>query len=290
VSHSSRLTLALVVALLAAGCGQQQSPQRRAVADYVKRVSVIEAALGAPLGQVTAGGTEFSRETHPATNGASAQLLPQTPPEQTLERALTRIETLRGRLAAITAPPPAEHLRSLLLGLIDGQAAMTRELAELVAFLPRYNAALATLGPATRRLEIALTQRTAYGATAVSAVYRAKATALRRFQTETGAVLRELRRLRPPPVSRPGYAAELASLEGMGVSAGRLAAVLASGALSNVGPLLVQFDRAAASSNSVGVQRAEIAAARAYDARATALDSLSEKVEVERSRLADGLQ
>ena len=46
---------------------------------------------------------------------------------------MTRIRALRARLAAIGAPPAAGHLRVLLLELIDGDAAMTRELAELVA-------------------------------------------------------------------------------------------------------------------------------------------------------------
>jgi hypothetical protein len=76
----------------------------------------------------------------------------------------------------------------------------------------------------------------------------------------------------------------------MNVSAGRLAAVLASGTLSNVQTLLVQFDRAAARSSTVAVQRAEIAAVRAYDSRSAALDNLSQKVALERLRLSNTLQ
>ena len=74
---------------------------------------------------------------------------------------MSQIESLRARLAEITAPPAAEQLRALLLQLIDGEASMTRELAQLVAFLPQYNAALASLGPAIRRLELALARRSA---------------------------------------------------------------------------------------------------------------------------------
>jgi hypothetical protein len=166
---------------------------------------------------------------------------------------------------------------------------MTHEVGELVAFLPQYNAALASLGPAIRRLERALSRRSAYGAAAVQAVYHDKAAALLRFQGETGTVLHELRRLAPPAVSQPGYAAQLASVKGMGLSAGQLAAVLDSGAPSNVQPLLVQFDRAAARSSTVAVQKAEIAAIRAYDSRSTALDDLSQKVTLERLRLSNTL-
>jgi hypothetical protein len=181
-------------------------------------------------------------------------------------------------------------MRALLLQLMDGEAAMTRELAQLVAFLPQYNAALASLGPAIRRLELALSRRSASGAAAVRAVYLDKAAALRRFQGKTGAVVHELRRLRPPAVSQPGYAAQLASVRGMGVSAGRLAAALASGTLSNVRTLLVQFDRAAARSSTVAVQKAEIAAVRSFDSHSAALNDLSQKVALERLRLSNTLR
>jgi len=289
VSARGVLALAVVlVATLAAGCGSQDSSQRPAVAGYVKQVNTIESALVKPLGAVTGAASQFSSEQSPSKSTIVRVF--SSSPERTLEQAWTRILALRARLAAITTPPAAEHLRTLLLELIDGQAAMTHEVAELVAFLPRYNAALASLGPAIRRLELALSRQSAYGAAAVQAVYLDKAAALRRFQGETGVVLHELRRLRPPAVSRPGYAAQLASLTGMSASAGRLAAVLASGTLSNVQTLLVQFDRAAAHSSTVGVQRAQIAAVRAYDSRSAALDDLSQKVALERLRLSNTLQ
>jgi len=279
---------AVLVAMLAAGCGGQSSSQRPAVAGYVKQVNTIESALVKPLGAVTGAASQFSSEQRPSENAIVRTF--SLSPEQTLEQAWTRILALRARLAAIRTPPAAEQLRTLLLELIGGQAAMTHEVSELVAFLPQYNAALASLGPAIRRLELALSRQSAYGAAAVQAVYLLKAAALRRFQGETGAVLHELRRLRPPAVSQPGYAAQLASLRGMNASAGRLAAVLASGTLSNVQTLLVQFDRAAARSSTVAVQRAEIVAVRAYDSRSAALDNLSQKVALERLRLSNTLQ
>jgi hypothetical protein len=277
---------AVLVAAIAGGCGQQSS-QRPAVARYVTQVSTIESGLATPLGAVTESGSLFSQQQAAAGDQIHTA---SAPPEQTLRTAYSQIRELGARLAAIRTPPAAEHLRALLLELIDGQAAMTRQVAELVAFLPRYNAVLASLGPETKQLEAVLSQQSAYGAAAVSAVYAAKAAALRRFQAETGAAVSRLRRLRPPAVSRPGYSAQLASLQGMSTSAGRLAAALATGAPTGIGPLLAQFDRAAARGNSEAVQKAEIAAARAYDSSSGALDALSQKVELERLRLADTLQ
>lgn len=285
----------ILLAMVAGGCGQQSS-ERPAVAHYVKQVNMIEAALARPLASVASAGNAFSRQqrfagavlTHRVATRSILELGPS--PEQTLQKAWKQIRALRMRLAAITAPPVAGHLRVLLLELIDGQAAMTRELAELVAFLPRYTATLNALGPATRQLEAVLSQRTAYGAAAVSAAFARKATALRRFQATMDTLLAQLHRLHPPAVSRPGYAAQLTALRGMGESAGRLAAVLATGAPSNVGPVLAQFDRAAAASNGVAVQKAEIAAARAYDSRVAALNTLSQRVSVERMRLSNTLR
>ena len=284
----------ILLAVVAGGCGQQSS-QRPAVARYVKQVNTIEAGLAAPLASVTSAGNAFSQEQRLSGNVSarkqrSAGILTLGPsPEQTLQKAWSRIRALRTQLAAIRTPPAAEHLRVLLLGLIDGQAAMTRQVAELVAFLPRYTAALGSLGPATKKLEAVLTQRTAYGAAAVSAVYASKAAALRRFQATTGALLEQLHRLRPPAVSRPGYTAQLTALQGMGASAGRLAAALAPGATSNVALVLAQFDRAAATADTIAVQKAEIAAARAYNARVSALDALSRKVALERLLLSNTL-
>ena len=285
----------ILLALVAAGCGHQSS-ERPAVARYVKQVNTIEAALAAPLASVTSAGNAFSRQQRSggyvlSQRPAGKSILVLGPsPEQTLQKALTGIRALRARLAAVGAPPAAGHLRVLLLELIDGEAAMTRELAELVAYLPAYAAALGPLGPATRHLETVLSRRTAYGAAAVSAVFATKAAALRRFQATTHALVVQLHRLRPPPVSRPGYVAEVTALRGMGASAGRLAAMLASGGSANVGPVLAQFDRAAGNGDTLAVQRAEIAATRAYDSRVSALDALSQKVTVERLQLSNTLK
>jgi hypothetical protein len=296
VSTRRRSALAVVVlALLAGGCGQQQSSQRPAVADYVKQVNTIEAALVTPLASVASAGSKFSQEQRAGGNGLSQRpagksILTLGPsPEQTLQKAWIEIRALRTRLAAVSTPATAERLRALLLELIDGQAAMTRQVAELVAFLPRYSAALGALGPAIRRLEAVLSQRTAYGAAAVSAVFASKAAALRRFQATTSAMLVQLRRLRPPAVSQPGYKSQVIGVQQMDASAGRLAAALSAGTTSNVGPVLAQFDRAATSTETVAVQNAEIAAARAYDARVSALDVLSQKVALERLRLSNDL-
>jgi hypothetical protein len=115
---------------------------------------------------------------------------------------------------------------------------MTREVAELVVFLPRFQAALEPLAPDTNRLEVVLSQQSAYGQAAVAAVFAAKAAALRQFRGEVDGVAGQLRKLQPPAVSKPSYDGQLTSLTGMATSAGRLATALETGAQANIAPLL----------------------------------------------------
>jgi hypothetical protein len=277
--------LTLAVGVLVAGCGQHHT-ERVAVAAYLQKVNKIELALARPLATVTKTGNAFAQEQRA---GGSLTNLVYVSNEQALLKAWSQIEALRGRLAAIITPPPAGRLRSLLLQITDGQARLTRELAQLVAFLPGYSEALRPLGPATRRLQLALSQQTAIGSANVAAAYASKAAALHRFQTSLDGVLARLRQLRPPPVSSPDYEGEIAAVRGMSTAAGRLAGALEGGPHGNISQLLAQFDRAATSNQTVAAQKARIAAVRAYDGQSTRLFKLTQAAERERLRLANNL-
>lgn len=277
------MTLAsAALALLVAACGQSPGP-RANVASYLKRVNKVEASLTAPLNAVTNAGQQFQQTQR---SGGSLTNLVYESQQRQLMNAWSRVMAVRGRLAAIKAPAPAAHLRALLLQIIDTQARQTRQVAELVVFLPRYDAALAALGPATTRLRVALAQPTVYGAAAVAALDASKASALRRFKAQVDAIAGRLGRLRPPAVSKPDYDRQIASLRGMSSSAGKLASALGGGPQANLQPLLVQFDRAATSGQTVAAQKARIAAVRAFDGESAKLASLARAAELERLRLA----
>ena len=278
--------LAVAAAVLAAGCGSQSHTQRPAVAKYVTQVNHVESTLTSPLAQVTRAGSSFASQLRsgPVTEGPLVNSA-----EQTLVGALAKIRAAQVRLALLPAPVPARHLRSLLLTLTAGEANMTAEVTRLVVYLPRFDAALAGLGPAAVSLEHVLAQ-TATGRAAVNALYASKAAALHRFQLAVGLVLARLRKLAPPAVSKPGYTAEVASLRGMSSSAGGLAAALTSGSLAKVDPLLLRFDKSATQSHSRAVQRAQIAAIRAYDGESTKLTKLQSQIAEERLRLDNYLQ
>jgi hypothetical protein len=286
VTKRLRWGLALATVVLVAGCGSHSHSQRPAVAKYVTQVNHIESKLTTPLSQVTRAGASFASQLRsgPVTEGP---LVNST--EQTLAAALAKIRATEVDLALLPAPVPARHLRSLLLALTAGEARMTAQVARLVAYLPRFDAALAGLGPAAVSLEHVLAH-TATGQSAVNALYASKAAALQRFQLAVGLVLARLRRLQPPAVSKPGYTAELASLRGMASSAGGLAAALSSGSLGKVSSLLLRFDEAATQSHSRAVQRAQIAAVRAYDGESARLTKLQSQIAEERLRLDNYLQ
>jgi hypothetical protein len=281
-----RVRLALIASatlLLAAGCGQHSS-RRPAVAGYVKQVNAVEARLTSPLTSITKVGASFAR-----LQGAGGSSVSGFLQQGTIAGALQRIASLREQLARIKTPPPAAHLRSLLLQVIDAQIAMTRQLAKMVVFLPRFSSALAPLTPALRRLEAVLSQQSAYGASAVAAVYAAKAAALRAFRKSVDGILTRLRELRPPAVAKSDLEAEAHSLRGMGDSAGKLATALGQGPQANVQPLLTAFGRAAASAQSPAARRAHTTAIRAYDRQIARITSLSRDADLERLRLANSL-
>jgi hypothetical protein len=276
---------ACAAALLAlSGCGSHPDP-RAGVAAYLTAVNKVEVALAAPLASVTRAGPQVGAA---AASGGSLTPLLRASQERTLVQALKQLDASRNQLAVIPAPAPARTLRSMLLQLVDDQRALTREVAGLIAYLPSFTHALGSLGPASKRLQVAMAQRQGlgYGAAGVAAAYAGKATALRQFQGVVDATLAKLTKLHPPPVSEPGYAAQVRSLRQMGTSAGQLASAFSAGATTRVAPLLQSFDQALGLPQSAPVQRAEIAAARSYNARLTGLTALARQIALERLRIA----
>ena len=273
---------ALLAAVLAAGCGASSHSQRPAVAAYVKQINKVESSLTAPLQQVTRASASFATELH---SGHVTEGPIVTANEQSLRLALTKIRAQQARLLALPAPAPAQHLRSLLISLTAGEAAMTHQVSLLVDYLPRFNAVLAALGPAAAELEHVLSRNATGVQATINTLYATKAAALRRFQTTVQAILARLRKLQAPAVSKPGYTAQIKALTGMNASAGKLAHVLTSGNLAGVNPALISFDRAALASRSIAVQKAQIAAIRAYDGVSKHLAALQRQISLERLAL-----
>jgi hypothetical protein len=285
----------VLLTLLLGGCSNTHTTPRAAVAAYLKKVNGVEQQLAPPLVSVTRTIVQFARQSRASgaphvKPGAGAGALGQfrvVPGGQAgaLLSADAQIERLRGRLAALPAPRPAQRLRALLLTLVDRQATLTRQTAKLVVFLPGFAQAMAPLGPALVRLEHVLSIAQAQGPAAVAAVYAEKSVALRTFRTAALGILRRLRRLDPPVVSLPSYRAQVRAIQGMARSAQGLAGELGTGSTAAAQPLLHQFSRAATGPASLTAQKAQIAAIHAYDAQIASLNHLAEAASRERLRL-----
>jgi hypothetical protein len=279
--------VAVLAALAVGGCGSQAQPPARRAAAYIGQVNRIESQLAVPLHAVTrTSGATAGRSGQAGVAGRQAAARTEA---ASLATSLARIEALRGRLAALPAPAAAHRLRGLLLELVDQQAHLTEETAQLIVFLPVFHDALRPLGPDTVRLRRVLAISQASGAAAVQAVYAEKATALRAFRTALERILSRLSRVRPPVVSRPEYRAQVDSLQGMSGAAGRLAAAVSAADNAGIARQLAAFDRAAAVARSAAEQRSLLAADRAYNAQVARVQTLTAAAEQERLRLAQTL-
>lgn len=171
--------LALMIAIGLASCGSSQPSARSAVAHYIRAVDRIELGLRAPLAAVTRAGSQLAAAPRRTTLLGN---LERVGSEQALSASLTKLEAAKAKLAGMDTPVAARHLRSLLLSLTAAEADLTHQLRLLAVFLPRFSAALSPLGSSILSLEKTLGQTQAYGSAAVSALYAAKAQALRRFR------------------------------------------------------------------------------------------------------------
>jgi hypothetical protein len=278
--------LGLTVSLV--GCGHSQPTERGQVAAYLKQVNAVERQLAAPLADVSRTSARLAGERPGGSNSLAGFIT--APNVAPLYADASRIRTLGHRLTAISTPVPARHLRALLGALIARQVQLTNQTAGLLKFLPGLDRALGPLVPATHRLQLALAANHAYGAAAVQAIYIEKAAALRAFQATLQRILAMMRRLDPPPVSKPNYDAQVAAVEGMKANAGKLATALLRHDSAGIPVLLSRFGRAAATPHAIRVQRAQIAAAKAYNHAVAQLRGLSTRADRERLRLANTLQ
>ena len=264
-----RLLTVALAALVVAGCGKSTHGE---LADYLNRVHDVETGLAGPLQQVTSVNQAFAKSRKDAQQ--SRELA-------TSERTL---RTLRKRLANVTPPPEARHLRALLLQLVDSEVSLAHEVRQLADFVPRYRVALAPLQPASTALQKKLSAG-AKGVAATKAVNASKAAQLESYASTVGAVLGGLQGLDPPPVWRPTYEQQLTSLRGLRSSALALASAVRANHAQAIPALLEQFDKAAISNQTIAAQKREIAAVKAYNARIDKLLKLGRKVENERRRL-----
>lgn len=252
----------------------KSSPQRAAVSAYIDRVNAIEERMHAPLTRVMLAYRDFSGQGLVKRNAA---------PE--LAGATKTLLRLDRRLAAVSAPPAALRLRRSLLSLIAAQVAITHEVQRLAAFAPRFTALLTEARTANALLQAALRRiviptphalrgtlkriRQAQRAfrTRSRSAADAQAAAIGSYDDAIDGLVRQLRRLSPPDVARPVYAAQLLALTTIRARGSRLAEALRSPKRTTVSTLGRRFALASRIAQSDAAQKAQIRAVRRYNAR-----------------------
>jgi len=263
------LTVALSALLLATACG---SGTHTKISRYLESVQHEEQLTAGPLQQVSTANRDFARSRN------SAKL------DRELATSERTLRGLRKNLAALEAPVQARRLRALLLQLLDREVALAREVRDLAAFMPRYQAALRPVPPASAKLQAKLAE-TGKGDAAVKALDASKADELTAYAETLGSVLAAVRPLRPPTVWKPTYVQQVSSLEKLRKSALALADSIRANDTESIPQRLQDFDAAAVSSQTRGAQLRAIGAVNAYNARIGALSRLARAVEHERTRL-----
>jgi hypothetical protein len=270
-----------------------ESRQRKAVSDYIDTVNLIQNQMHIQLTRISFAYRDLAarsgrRKAAPGELGAAAA-------------TLTRLDR---RLVATPAPPEAKKLRALLVRLVAQQASLTREVQQLATFTPRFSGFLDRLRAVSARFDTAMRsipkptpqalRGTKAQAQAAASEYRAQqdavaATQAREIDTYVAAVgqlVRGLRTLTAPAVVAPAYDAEVRALHDVTVAGGLLSAELRTAKRAHAADRIRTFTLAGREAGTVAVQRAQIAAIRAYNRRSRAVGKTSSAVQDELTRLA----
>jgi hypothetical protein len=290
IAAAGAVAAAIVVTLEGRGGGQ--SPSRKAVARYIQQVDEVQQQMQVPLTGVLTAYKDFANPRPGARD-----------PRRELAQARRTLVRLRRRLAAIEPPLQAVHLRRLMLGLVDDEAAVTSEVEQMSVFTPRYQATLASLRVAGAQLgkhlaaikapkphslrgtrKQILKAQAAYTAAAARAA-AAQADAVDVYDARVAQILRQLEALRPPAVLAPSYLAQIHAMRITRSAGARLSQELRKRDRSRVPIVGRAFTSASRISKSLLAQRSAIAAINAYNKRAREISSAAARVQVEVARL-----
>jgi hypothetical protein len=289
--------VAAAVVVTTGGHSSTGSPERKAVVAYVDEVNRLQNRMHAPLARVMLAYASFGRDAAQTRRPSAARLGAAT-------ATLTRLEQ---RLAALACPPEAVKLRRRLLELARREAAITSEVQLLARFAPSYVTALGGLRTASRRLDATLKAikvpkpRVLHGTKkAVARAQRAfdtraeqaaaaQADAVGAYDLAVGHVLTRLRQLRPPPALQPEYRAQLAALRKVTAAGTDLASRLRDTRRTDIAAYSRRFALASRAAGTLAVQRAQVAAIRAYNERARQVGAAAGAVQTELARLRQNL-
>jgi hypothetical protein len=255
----------LLVAVLA-GCGGSTDVERRreAVNTYFEQLNRAQEPVLARSAEINEALGRFSlAKLEPARLKA-------------LERAQEAIQRALRRVRAVDPPPDAVKLHGDLIRLLALQESIVGELAWATRYVPQNREILRPLAGAGKTLTGALSRAKSSGALVA---------AFDGYRTSLSAILARLDRLRAPPLLRPGLAAERQTLSRSISLCREIRAALAKRDVDRANDRIAALLAVSRQTGSLGTQKAEIAAARGYNAKVTQIGRLAARVARDRQAI-----
>jgi hypothetical protein len=260
-----RLAMAMTIfaaGTMAASCGGGGEGDRAAVDAYVRDANAIQRRLEPDYKRANASYVAFSQGKTPVERSAAD-----------LARARDAIRAARDRVAALRPPAAARRLHDDLIRLMDLNAGLAAETAQLAVYQQRAPRLLRPLARVDRRLRAGLR-----GATAGTE----QAAALEGFARGLARVVSGLERLDAPPIVRPGHEQQIRRLRTTRSLAKRLRVALLAQDSPAVARLLRRFRAVGSTPQSSAVDAAAI---RQYNRRFRRLNAAFQAVSREEIRL-----
>jgi hypothetical protein len=257
------LGLALLIVLIASGCGSSEKDKRRdAVNEYLNRVDEIQTGFAHSFQLANEAYRDFARG-----KGGSRQLA-------RLRGAESAIVGAREALQQLHPPADARKLHRQLVRLYDLDAALGLEAITLQQFLPQVRQVLGNLARANRNYRTSLAKTTTAGE---------QATVLDAYASAVEEVVKGFETIAPPPDLRPWRASQTSRLRQIADTGHQLAEALRVGDRNAVTGLIRRFRFLL--SHQPSVSQAQHDAVKAYDNRLVGITSLQGKIQAEHRRL-----
>jgi hypothetical protein len=257
----TRFALAVLAALVLAGCGSAKDARRSALNHYIAHVNDVQREALVP----------WSRARHAYAGIGRGKI---TDAElRDLDAASKTIRLLRARIADLSPPKDAKRLHTSLLRLLDLDMSFATEVESFARYVRSVTALQKELGSDTAQLRQALRR---------SHAPARERRALTRYAVRLDPLVARFRLLRPPPALTPWHGEQIARIDTLRRGSRELALGLAhkNSALTRRG--LGALTGAAGNSPATAADRAAILA---YDARLKRLGTASAVVAREENRL-----
>jgi hypothetical protein len=257
------LGIVLLTVLVLTGCGSSAKSKRRdAVNDYLGRVQTIQNKFAPSFVFANQAYRDFAKG-----KTGKKQLVK-------LQGAEVAIIGARDALQRLTPPPDARKLHGQLLQLYNLDAALGLEAITLHRFLPAVRIVLKDLARVNNLYRKNLSSSTTAGA---------QATALDGYSKAVAGVVKDFRRLAPPPALRPWQSAQVTRLQQIVDTGHLLATALRVGDRTATSGLIRRFRFLLA--HQPNVSQAQHDAVKAYDDRLIGITRLQGKIQAEHQRL-----